>query len=229
MNVLERFGKTALDAASSTLNYITPKVIKNKLRAFTNWLYDYVGPSDIDAVLNDTKDYIQSTYHDLKEFNFGDDLFRKDNASLVGNFILKIVSNRYIRKYYTYQDDYEVIVHSKALGSLSLHDLFLLFEQLVKCAKKQYQLDGNDLFRIVIEHERLHQSKPISTQRFPIKDFDFTELIKILDYEEIPLTECTITTEVIKVLRGAGRLQVTRNNLTQKRSVIRIRIAIPCA
>ena len=89
MNVLKRFGKTALDAASSTLNYITPKVIKNKLRAFTNWLYDSVGPSDIDAVLNDTKDYIQSTYHGLKEFNFDDDLFRKDNASLVGNFILK--------------------------------------------------------------------------------------------------------------------------------------------
>ena len=63
MNVLKRFGKTALDAASSTLNYIMAKVIKNKLRAFTNWLYDYVGPSDIDAVLNDTKDYIQSTYH----------------------------------------------------------------------------------------------------------------------------------------------------------------------
>ena len=89
MNVLKRFGKTALDAASSTLNYINPKVIKNKLRTFTNWLYDYVGPSDIDAVLNDTKDYIQSTYHGLKEFNFNDDLFRKDNASLVGNFILK--------------------------------------------------------------------------------------------------------------------------------------------
>ena len=59
MNVLKRFGKTALHAASSTLNYTTPKIIKNKLRAFTNWLYDCVGPSDIDAVLNETKDYIQ--------------------------------------------------------------------------------------------------------------------------------------------------------------------------
>ena len=51
-----------------------------------------MGLSDIDAVLNDTKDYIQSTYHGLKEFNFDDDLFRKDSASLVGNFILKKVS-----------------------------------------------------------------------------------------------------------------------------------------
>ena len=66
------------------LNYITPKVIKNKLRAFTNWIYDYVGPSNIDAVLNDTKDYIQSTYHGLKEFNFDN-----DNVSLVGNLFLK--------------------------------------------------------------------------------------------------------------------------------------------
>ena len=89
-----------------------------------------MGPSDIDAVLNDTKDYIQSTYHGLKEFNFNDDLFRKDNASLVGNFILKKVSNRYIKKYNTYQDDYEVKVHSKALGSLSLHGLFYCLNSL---------------------------------------------------------------------------------------------------
>ena len=65
MNALKRFGKTALDAASSTLKYITPKIVKNKLRAFTNWLYDYVGPSDIDAVLNDAKDYIQMVSKNL--------------------------------------------------------------------------------------------------------------------------------------------------------------------
>ena len=88
MNVLKRFGKTALDAASSTLNYITPKVIKNNLRDFTNWLYDYVGPSDIDMVFNDTKDYIQSTYHGLNEFDFDDDLFRTDNTSVAEHFQL---------------------------------------------------------------------------------------------------------------------------------------------
>ena len=171
------------------------------------------------------KTIFKSTYHGLKESNFDDDLFRKDNASLVGNFILKKVSNRYIRKYNTYQDDYEVKVHSKALRSLSLYGLFLLFEQLVNRTKKQYRLDGNDLFRIIIEHERLPQSKPNSTQRLPIKDFDFNKLMMILDYKEIPLTECTI---YIKVPTGAGSLQVTRNNLTQKRSVKELRIAIPC-
>ena len=88
MNAFKRFGKTALNAASSTLNYVTPKVIKNKLRAFTNWLYDYVGPSDIDAVLNDTKDYIQSTYQGLKKFNFDDDLFGTDNTSIAEPFQL---------------------------------------------------------------------------------------------------------------------------------------------
>ena len=60
----------------------------------------------------------------LKEFNFDYDLFRKDNAYLVGNFILKKVSNRHIRKYNTYQDNYEVKAHSKTLGSLSFHGLF---------------------------------------------------------------------------------------------------------
>ena len=32
----------------------------------------------------------------LKEFNFDDDLFRTDNATLTGNFILKKVSTRHI-------------------------------------------------------------------------------------------------------------------------------------
>ena len=47
-----------------------------------------MGPSDIDAFLNDAKDYIQSTYHGLKEFNFDDDLFGTDNTSVAEPFQL---------------------------------------------------------------------------------------------------------------------------------------------
>ena len=59
--------------------------------------------------------------------------------------------------------------------------------------------------------------------RLHISEFDFDQVIRILDYKEIPLAECKISTEVIKVPKGAGRLQVTRNNLVDKRSVIRIK------
>ena len=52
---------------------------------------------------------------------------------------------------------------------------------------------------------------------------DFEKLLNTIDYKELPILECTISTEVIKVPRGTGRLQVTHNNLDKKRSVIRIK------
>ena len=101
MNIFKRIGKTALDAESSTLNYITPKVVKNKLRDFTNWLYDYVESTNLDKVLNETKDYIQSTFKEkdqgLKEFDFDDELFRTDNISIDNAFIIRQEGERHIK------------------------------------------------------------------------------------------------------------------------------------
>ena len=56
-----------------------------------------------------------------------------------------------------------------------------------------------------------------------VAGFDFEKLLNTIDYKELPILEWTISTEVIKVPRGTGRLQVTRNNLDKKRSVIRIK------
>ena len=42
MNALKCIGKAALNAASSTLNYITPNFVKNKVKGFTSWIRDYV-------------------------------------------------------------------------------------------------------------------------------------------------------------------------------------------
>ena len=56
-----------------------------------------------------------------------------------------------------------------------------------------------------------------------VAGFDFEKLLNTIDYKELPILECTISTEVIKMPRGTGRLQVTRNNLDKKRSVIRIK------
>ena len=58
MNVLKQFGEAALDAAS----YITPKFVKNKVRDLTNWLYDYVDPTDLTQVLNEVKNHVIKTY-----------------------------------------------------------------------------------------------------------------------------------------------------------------------
>ena len=117
-----------------------------------------MGSSDIDAVLNDTKDYIQSTYHGLKEFD--DDLFRTDNASVTGNFILVKESSKFIKRYKTYQDEYSVKIRTKK--ALTLYDLYLVFEQIVSRIKKQYKLAENARLRFVIEHVKL--DNPISTE-----------------------------------------------------------------
>ena len=51
----------------------------------------------------------------LTEFNFDDNLFRKDNASLVGNFILKKVSNRHYFRW-----TLEAVLHSMTPRSCTL-------------------------------------------------------------------------------------------------------------
>ena len=159
----------------------------------------------------------------VKEFNFGKDLFRTDNTSLAGNFSLQKVKNRYVKKFKTYQDEYKIRVHTKKL--VSLDDVRLLFEGLVEQTKKRYHLAGGDRFRIIVDHESLPH--PMSTKLMKVADFDFENLFKVienlLDYRELPIYEYTISTEVIKFPMGAGRLQVTRNNLDKKRSVIRIK------
>ena len=157
----------------------------------------------------------------LKSLTLTETFLGQDNASLVGNFILQKVNSRHVRKYNTYQDDYEVRPRTKKLDTASLHDVRLLFEQLLKRTKKQRGLDGNDLFRIIIDHVSL--THPVSTKSMRVAGFDFEKLLNTIDYKELPILECTISTEVIKMPRGTGRLQVTRNNLDKKRSVIRIK------
>ena len=62
MNTLRRIGKAALDAASSTLNYITPNLIKNKVKGFTSWIQDYVDLTDLGEVLNEVKEHVKKAY-----------------------------------------------------------------------------------------------------------------------------------------------------------------------
>ena len=62
MNTLKRIGNAALDAARSTLNYITPNSVKNKVKGFTSWIRDYVDPTNLVQVLNEVKEHVKKTY-----------------------------------------------------------------------------------------------------------------------------------------------------------------------
>ena len=62
MNTLKRIGNAALDAARSTLNYITPNSVKNKVKGFTSWIRDYVDPTNLVQVLNKVKEHVKKTY-----------------------------------------------------------------------------------------------------------------------------------------------------------------------
>ena len=62
MNTLKRIGNAALDAARSTLNYITPNSVKNKVKGFASWIRDYVDPTNLVQVLNKVKEHVKKTY-----------------------------------------------------------------------------------------------------------------------------------------------------------------------
>ena len=62
MNLHKRLGEAILDAAS----YITPKLIKNKVRELTNWLHDCVDPTNLTQILNKVKDHVMETYRPFR-------------------------------------------------------------------------------------------------------------------------------------------------------------------
>ena len=62
MNTLKRIGNAALNAARSTLNYITPNSVKNKVKDFSSWIRGYVAPTDLVQILNEVKEHVKKTY-----------------------------------------------------------------------------------------------------------------------------------------------------------------------
>ena len=85
-------------------------------------------------------------------------------------------------------------------------------------------LRGKDMVRIIIGHESLFY--PVSTKMTKIKWFNMVTLDKvigILEYNHIPIDECMITLQSIKIPAGKARLPLTKDSISNKSCIITIK------
>ena len=85
---------------------------------------------------------------------------------------------------------------------------------LIKNVKRKRKLSNNDRLRFVIQNEEL--PNVISTKFSKVQDKDkgnkvlgdLEQVIKILEYRDIPLENCKIGVQSVKIPAGKGRLYV---------------------
>ena len=77
------------------------------------------------------------------------------------------------------------------------------------------------MLRFVIQNDELPNA--ISTKFNKVKDFargDLENVIKILEYRSIPLENCKLTIQSVKIPAGKGRLYLTKDTVSRKNCLI---------
>ena len=80
------------------------------------------------------------------------------------------------------------------------------------------------MFRFVIQNEELPNA--VSTKFSKVKDFklgDLEDVIKILEYLDIPLEKCKITVQSVKIPTGKRRLYLTKDTVLRKNCTIKVK------
>ena len=153
-------------------------------------------------------------------FNFDDDIFQTENTSL-GKFKIISVQNRENKKFKSYTNEFKVKILKKLDDD---KDIYHIFQEIVKTVKKRRNLSNNDMLRIVIQNEEL--PKAISTKFKKVKDFelgDLENIIKILEYRAIPIENCKIVVQSVKIPTGKGRLYLTKDTISRKNCIITVK------
>ena len=149
-------------------------------------------------------------------FNFGDEIFGTDNES-IGKF--EIISPRSARneKFKSCTNEFRVKVLKKLDNT---NKVYQIFQELVRATKRRTELSDNDRLRFVIRNEELPTA--ISTKFNKVKDFaliDLENVIRILEYRDIPLENCRIVVQSIKIPNGKGKLYLTKDTVSRKNCV----------
>ena len=77
------------------------------------------------------------------------------------------------------------------------------------------------MLRFVIQNDELPNA--ISTKFNKVKDFargDLENIIKILEYRSIPLENCKLTIQSVKIPASKGRLYLTKDTVSRKNCLI---------
>ena len=72
-------------------------------------------------------------------------------------------------------------------------EVYHIFQDLIKTVKRRRKLSNNDMLRLVIQNKELPNA--ISTKFNKVQDFklsDLEQVIRILEYRDIPLANCKI-------------------------------------
>ena len=157
------------------------------------------------------------------DFNFDDDIFQTENQSLE-KFEIISVQSRENKKFKSYRNDFEV----KILKELDdVKEIYRIFQELVKTVKRRRKLSDNDMLRLVILNEEL--PNVISTKFNRVQDFklgDLENVINILEYRAIPIEECKIVVQSVKIPAGKGRLYLRKITFRGRTVSLRLRTTI---
>ena len=160
------------------------------------------------------------------EFNFDDDIFQTENQSLEKFKIISVQSSQN-KKFKSYTNEFKV----KILKKLDdVKEVYYIFQELVKTVKKRRKLSNNDRLRFVILNEELPNA--ISTNFNKVENFELGDLenvINILEYRAIPIENCKIVVQNVKIPVGKGRLYLMKDTVSRKNCTLRLRTTIPLA
>ena len=154
------------------------------------------------------------------EFNFDDDIFQTENQNLE-KFKIISVQSRQNKKFKSYTNEFKV----KILKKLDdVKEVYYIFHELVKTLKKRRKLSNNDMLRLFIQNEELPNA--ISTKFNKVQDFklgDLETIINILEYRAIPIENCKIVVQSVKIPTGKGRLYLTKDTISRKNCIITVK------
>ena len=106
----------------------------------------------------------------------------------------------------------------------NVKEIYHIFQELIKTVKRRRKLSSNDRLRFVIQNEELPNT--ISTKFNKVQDFkpgDLEQVIKILEYRDIPLENCKIVDQSVKIPAGKGRLYLTKDTISRKNWIITVK------
>ena len=173
---------------------------------------------------NETSKSIDDKYNSIispiPQYDFDDDIFQTENQSLEKFKIISVQSSQN-KKFKSYTNEFKV----KILKKLDdVKEVYYIFQELVKTVKKRRKLSNNDMLRFVIQNEEL--PKAISTKFNKVENFklgDLETIINILEYRAIPIENCKIVVQSVKIPAGKGRLYLTKDTISRKNCIITIK------
>ena len=185
-----------------------PQVIEKNVETFSDWLnwLENVKDESVRRKVDPKVERLKKQIENLWELPIYE--------------IVKIFSKSN-KKFNSFFDVFKV----KIINHRVIIDIEILLLEIGLKVIKERGLQNGDKIRWILTHDSWQ--KPVSTKLITItgdlnKDL-VEEIAKFIEYKEVPLSEVRIEIQSVMVPRGKGRLAVTKDNVSRKKSVITIK------